>query len=384
MNRHRPRLLFHVEALWGVGHLVRCLRLLQALRQKFECYLVSGSSTLDHFPLPCDLHVIRLQSVHFTTDYTELVADDGSEVQHSLDKRCEEVVAAFLAVQPDVVVLEMFPFGRHVLAEESLSLLQLAYEAGVPAGVSLRDVYVYPENESERACYLRSVQAVLDEFSPTVLVHSDQNVQPTTAAIPLEIKATQCSIVHTGYVGHKEIRRERTTERSCVLCSIGGGRVGGEVLLKRIAHVAREMCNCVGKHCKTIRMITGPHTPEDIKTSLHRSSGLFTEILPFDGSLAFSLPVDVSGLVVTGGYNSWMDAVAYRVPTLVLPIDDEQRIRSHALSRVCPWVRTISEEMSHEEIITVWQSVVKSDQVPFPAIAFDGARISADILGKFV
>ena len=65
------------------------------------------------------------------TDFGTLLDEDGARVgPDRLDLRKRMLLDAFRSVRPDVVVTELFPFGRRVLAEEFMALVDAARAVG--------------------------------------------------------------------------------------------------------------------------------------------------------------------------------------------------------------------------------------------------------------
>jgi len=121
----RPPILFHCQHLLGLGHALRAARLGQALADAGErVLLVSGGA-----PLPeLDLHGIEVVALPPLTAADEtagtLVTLDGALPDATLlAERRARLLDVLGTADPAVVLLELFPFGRHALAFELVPLL---------------------------------------------------------------------------------------------------------------------------------------------------------------------------------------------------------------------------------------------------------------------
>ena len=111
------------------------------------------------------------------------------------DKRRRLLLAAFEVEQPDLVLVEMFPFGRRQFAFELLPLLEAAKARGLPTAVSLRDILV-AKSKPER---IAETVAVVRRLVDRVLVHGDPRLVGLEATFPGAAEIAD-RLVYTGYV----------------------------------------------------------------------------------------------------------------------------------------------------------------------------------------
>lgn len=367
-----PKLLFHFESLWGVGHAVRSLRLLNELKKLFDCTVLSGSSALSLFPCPQEVEYEKLPEIHFSSDYSRLITNPNANVVDVLEKRYQNAINTFLKVKPDVLVVEMFPFGRHVLWKELLCLFELAQSLEIPIITSLRDVYVYPSDAERCDEYFEFVSKVLNVYNPLVLIHSAPEVQSIDDAIPGVLNMDRTRFIQTGYIG-RNITGHEGSVNNIIRCAIGGGRKGEELLEKTI-----QMFNIIDQD-KNIEICLGAYTQHSYKHSLNASHPRI-EVLNFSGKRAFEGIENIAGWVVTGGYNSWMDILATRVPTIVVPLDEEQKIRSLRLSKLCPWVRVAALHQPLSAFIELWKESKEHIKLPTLSINTSGASKCSSLI----
>ena len=188
-----------VTHLLGVGHLSRMAALGRALAAAgHHVTLLSGGRTVP--TLRADtVTFVQLPPVHCVgTDFRTLLGPDGSKVDSGfLAERERLMLSAFADAAPDVVVTELFPFGRRQLAGEYTALLEAAH-ARRPRPVvlaSVRDILNPPAKPSRADEAL----ARLETFYDGVLVHGDEAYVPLSASWPVA-PALERRLIYTGYV----------------------------------------------------------------------------------------------------------------------------------------------------------------------------------------
>ncbi|KZE35295.1 glycosyl transferase family 28 [Chelatococcus daeguensis] len=196
MKRH---VLIAVTHLLGAGHLTRMAALARGLaRAGHRVTLASGG-----MPAP----LVRLDGVTLLqlpplrshgVDFRTLLDANGNKASPALmQERAERLAKAVTEGQPDVVITELFPFGRRMLAAEFIRLIQAA-RALKPAPLllaSVRDVLVAPA----RAERIAEAEARLLAAYNGVLVHGDEAVLPLSASWPVSHNLRPL-LHYTGYV----------------------------------------------------------------------------------------------------------------------------------------------------------------------------------------
>jgi len=196
LKRH---VLIAVTHLLGAGHLTRMAALARGLaRAGHRVTLASGG-----MPAP----LVRLDGVTLLqlpplrshgVDFRTLLDANGNKASPALmQERAELLAKAVTEGQPDVVITELFPFGRRMLAAEFIRLIQAA-RALKPAPLllaSVRDVLVAPA----RAERIAEAEARLLAAYDGVLVHGDEAVLPLSASWPVSHNLRPL-LHYTGYV----------------------------------------------------------------------------------------------------------------------------------------------------------------------------------------
>lgn len=329
MGDNRPRLLMHCHHAMGMGHLVRSFALARALRERFRVVILSGGALPAGVAPPAGVELALLPSVG--------MAADGSLVSHSRDPiarilalRQSSVVDACRRLRPDVVLIELFPFGRKKLSGELIALLDEARAAGAFIACSLRDVLVTDrrdqEAHDERACVLanRHLDAVLVHADPRV-ARLEESFAPRT---PLRVPVHYTGFVAGGPSPAPVAREPR------VVVSVGGGLVGDRLLRTAIAAQA-----ALAEKGLEMRLLAGPLLPqsawESLQAAARRVPGL--ELLRSVPDLRAELAA-ASVSVSQCGYNTALDVLASGVSALVVPFaegrENEQARRAGRLEEL--------------------------------------------------
>lgn len=302
----RRKILFYVQHLLGIGHLVRAGRIADALARDAEVVLAVGGELPPGIVAP-EIALLRLPPVRAgTSGFSSLVHPDGTPFG-DLDKalRRDALIAAFDRLRPDVLLVEAFPFGRRQMRFELLPLLDHAV-AAVPRPViasSVRDILQATSAERQA-----ETVNLVHRFFDLVLVHGDPNLFPLSASFSAAGRIEN-KIRYTGMVGPDPSTLQGAGEHYDVIVSVGGGAVGADLL--RIALAARPLTPFAAGRWL---LLTGPNRHP--APSLHPPDGV--TIKTFEPGLPALLSrarVSVS----QAGYNTVADLAAARCRAVLVP-----------------------------------------------------------------
>jgi predicted glycosyltransferase len=327
----KPALLFYCQHSMGLGHLVRSWAIADALSSAFHVVLVSGGEPPTGMRPPANIDVVTLPALEQTTAGTIVTRQAGWTVADVQASRARLLLDAFSVSQPAVVLIELFPFGRAKFTNEILPMLERAAAARHRPLVvcSLRDLLAGGRRNQQQHDY--RAQQIAEAYFDAVLVHAD----PRLATLEETFKprtALHVPVVYTGFVTPRpSAATVSTTNRSGILVSAGGGRVGGPLF--RAAVEAHALCppDRVPMH-----IVTGPFLPGDQYDAL-RSQAMRHANLTIDRSVPALGPLLRSAALSISqcGYNTALDLLQARVPALVVPFaegrEDEQRARAGRL-----------------------------------------------------
>ena len=126
MREQQPQsVLFYVQHLLGIGHLMRARRIAIALRDNnFTVTLVTGGMPLPQYEVDGIDHVALPAMAVSGADFSELVDAAGQPIDDAFrQQRCDILLECFHSVKPDIVLTEAFPFGRRQVRFELLPLI---------------------------------------------------------------------------------------------------------------------------------------------------------------------------------------------------------------------------------------------------------------------
>jgi predicted glycosyltransferase len=367
----RPGLLFYCQHSVGLGHLMRSYALCGALSERFRVVLVSGGQRPDGIASPEGVEVVALPPLGIGVNGRFESHDRRFTVERAWAERRERILAALDELEPSVVLVELFPFGRAKFARELVPLLESARAAGALTACSLRDILVSRRSNQhahdERAC------ALANAYLDAVLVHADPSfarLEDTFAAR----RRLAVPVRYTGFVvdGNGGARGAGAH----VAVSAGGGRVGGPLL--RTAAAAQRLLSV------PMRLIAGPFCPEQDRRALQASAaaqeGL--ELVPTVPDLGAELR-RAAASVSQCGYNTALEIVRAGVPALVVPYstpeENEQRQRAHRLARLGA-LRVLDPERLHPATLAAEIQRLLTFEPAAPAIDLEGARRTTDLL----
>ena len=128
------KVMIVVTHLLGTGHLSRALTLGRAfVAAGHEVTVVSGGRPAPQLDAR-GMDVVQLPALASKgTAFTTLLDDTGAEADAAyLQSRTEKLLETFAALAPDVLITELYPFGRRVLRTEFLALLDAARAHRIP------------------------------------------------------------------------------------------------------------------------------------------------------------------------------------------------------------------------------------------------------------
>jgi predicted glycosyltransferase len=341
-----PGALIHVQHLLGVGHLRRALALGRALAGAgVGTTVASGGMPVPTLPRD-GLEFVQLPAARAADATFKLLLDEnGGAVDDAWRaRRKAALLELFERTKPDILAIELYPFGRRMLRFELEPLLDAA-RARTPRPVvacSLRDIIHPPAPGRVDGV----VEAVLGRFD-LVLVHGDPQLIPLELSFPAVPRIAQ-RLRYTGYLLDQALPAPAPAPpgEPEVIVSSGGGAVG-EPLLKT-ALAARGLTR---HRDRPWRLLAGHNLSEGAFQALVREapSGVVVERARADFS---SLLPGALCSVSQAGYNTAIEVLSARAPAVFVPFADEaeveQTLRCRALARhgLCRWVepRALSPE----------------------------------------
>jgi predicted glycosyltransferase len=228
----KPRVLFYVQHLLGIGHLVRAARIATALAGRgFDVSLVMGGQVVPELSA-CGVSVFELPPVKAgPSGFSELVREDGRAADEAFKaERRDRLLGVFAQVRPDVLLIEAFPFGRRQMRFELLPLLDLAH-ATRPRPIvvsSIRDIL--QERVPKRA---EEALSIVKHRFDHVIVHGDPALIRLEASFP-RAREIEDRISYSGIVAPELAAEDPSGGDFDVIVSGGGGAVGYRLFVAAI------------------------------------------------------------------------------------------------------------------------------------------------------
>ena len=169
-GRMRPALLFYCQHSVGLGHLMRSYALCAELARRFRVVLLCGGELPEGIAPPAGVEIVALpplgvQSGRFGS------RDARLSTERAWALRSDRIQATLRTVQPAVVLVELFPFGRAKFARELVPLLREARALGALTACSLRDILV--SGRDDQRAHDDRARDLADAHLDAVLVHCD-------------------------------------------------------------------------------------------------------------------------------------------------------------------------------------------------------------------
>lgn len=309
----RPRILFYCQSSLGIGHTMRSLRLITGLMTRFDVCLLQGGSAVPASMYPKGLDVISLPPITADEEFVQLrSAAPSIPLEQTLAQRGDTILQTCLHFKPDIVMVELYPFGRRKFGPEIDPLLKQARKQGAQIICSLRDILV-PKRDPEHH-EARAVEIANRRFD-AILVHGDPSFYRLDETFG-RVADLRIPILYTGYVAPNSVPSVAPKREPTIVASLGGGRFGHELARAVIAAAHR-----LSDHCNhRIELYTGPFCPATQVAEWVNDHGhapnLTIETFTHDFS---SRLVRVDLAISLGGYNTTMDILASGVRALMYP-----------------------------------------------------------------
>jgi len=388
MNTHR--VLVYVQHLLGTGHLRRAAFLGDAMtRSGMDVTLVSGGMPVPGLVANVARFVQLPPVAAADMGFKSLVDAQGQAVTEPLKlARRDQLLALWQELQPQAIVVELFPFGRRQMRFELLPLLEAACQAR-PAPLivsSVRDV-LGGSRDPERQ---QRMMTYFDRYFDHVLVHGDPSLLPFDQTFAHVEKLGQ-RLHYTGYVVDPSATADTAACAGSlgdneVLISAGGGAVG-RALLETAIH-ARPLSVLA---TQPWRILVGPAmgpTACDELTTLARQSaddGIIVEPNRADfATLLRRCRLSVS----QAGYNTVMETLQASARAVMVPFtggaETEQALRARVLAEK-EWIDIVEEaDLTPRNLAQAIDRAARRAPLQAGAVDLDGADTSARLLSGWM
>ncbi len=370
------RVFIYVQNLLGIGHLKRAATLARALvAEGLQVTLASGGLAAPGI-VPAGVRLVQLpQARAADLTFKTLLDEAGREIDDDWRRRRSAALqAAWRAADPQVLLIELFPFGRRQMRFELLPLLDAA--VGRAAIVcSVRDILgglKSPQREQETL-------DLVERYFDRVLVHGDPSLVSFDRTFP-GAKRIAGRLAYTGYVVEPASAAGGNAGKEEIIVSAGGGAVGAALL-----QAAMRAKPLTASRDRTWRVLAGNNVAEnDFRSLAGLASGDSGIVLERSRADFTALLANCALSVSQAGYNTLMETVRAGARAVVVPFaggqETEQALRARSLAERGLLEVVEEEALTPEALAAAIDRVARKPRPAPGAIDLDGARKSAMLI----
>ncbi len=384
------RVLVYVQHLLGTGHLRRAALLGDAMtRHGMDVTLVSGGMPVPGLVANVARFVQLPPVAAADLQFKSLVDAQGLAVTESLKQaRLDQLLALWQELQPQAIVVELFPFGRRQMRFELLPLLEAARQARpTPVMVSsVRDVLGGSRDPQRQQRMLET----FDQYFDHVLVHGDRALLPFGLTYA-HVESLGIRLHYTGYVVEPAraaavVAGADTVGTNEVLVSAGGGAVG-RALLETAIHARSLSILAKSRWRILVGPAMGAKACEELATLARECAG--------DGFIVEPNRADFATLlqrcrlsVSQAGYNTVMETLQAGARAVMVPFaggaETEQTLRARVLAEN-EWIDIVEEaDLTPQNLAQAIDRAALRDPMQPGGVDLNGADTSARLLSGWV
>jgi predicted glycosyltransferase len=362
------KVLIVVTHLLGTGHLSRALTLARGfVSAGHRVQVVSGGLPAPHLQAP-GVEVVQLAPLRSDgTDFTRLLTPDGTPADAAYRAgRQQDLCRLVTEMAPDVLLTELFPFGRRSLTDEFTALLETARSLPRRPLIlcSIRDILAPPSTPQKA----ERTDTLLARFYDAVLVHADPALVRLEQSWPVSDNLRPL-LHYTGFVAPPPAGPHPDhLGRDEILVSAGGGAVGLPIFRTAIASAALmpgwAWRLLVGGGAEQLTALRSVPLPANLTLEPARPD--FRQML-FHAAASVSMC----------GYNTALDLLQAGPPAVLIPFDAgqevEQGLRAESLARRPGMTAILSAELTPERLARALGDLLAAGRLHAPVPAMDGA-----------
>src|SRR5262245_21527550 len=120
----KRKVMFYCQHVLGMGHFIRSAEIVRGLDAFDVCFL-NGGEIIPGFDLPPSVEVINLPPIKTDAGFGEIhPADESITLDEIKNVRQRRILDEYERIRPDILIIELFPFGRLKFAFELIPLLE--------------------------------------------------------------------------------------------------------------------------------------------------------------------------------------------------------------------------------------------------------------------
>ena len=316
VSDRRPRVLTYSHDGYGLGHLRRNLRLLDALLWELPdaaALMVAGSQASHRFEFPDHVDYLKLPSLAKVANDHYVSRRLGLNRHEVASLRSALVAAAVEQFEPDLVLIDFYPLGVYRELEAALGRVR-AKCPSTPVVLGWRDILDDPAQVRREWGDTGQIEAA-DRLFDRVLVYGSRDVYDPIVEYALP-SGLASRTTFTGYlIDERDAAPSKARDvRPMVVCTVGGGEDGAPLSWAFL----EAMADLTGHGWRGV-LVTGPLMPAGHQRGLgEQAARVDVTCVPFVDDMAGLLGrADV--VVAMAGYNSICEVLAAGAPTVVVP-----------------------------------------------------------------
>tara|TARA_R110002049_G_scaffold307712_2_gene509106 strand:- start:78517 stop:79653 length:1137 start_codon:yes stop_codon:yes gene_type:complete len=368
------KVMIVVTHLLGTGHLARALTLARAYQAAgHHVRVASGGMPAPHLDRG-DVSMVQLPPLRSDgVDFTRLLNTSGELADAAYMGQRQAQLLAMLTDPPEVLITELFPFGRRILRDEFTALLDAA--RALPRRplvcASIRDILAPPSKPAKAAL----AETLIARHYDAVLVHADAAVTPLDLSWPVTPQLAE-KLHYTGFVAAPPSGpHPQGVGRDEIIVSAGGGDVGAALFEAAIAAATMDTTRrwrllLGGADAAQRANERGAQAPENMMIEPARPD--FRQML-YGASVSVSLC----------GYNTALDVLQSGCRAVFVPYDAgnevEQGIRADALAKQPDITVLRNADLTSETLLGAVDQVQRAPARVAMQRGWDGAARTVEV-----
>ncbi|MBL41693.1 MAG: hypothetical protein CMM49_03415 [Rhodospirillaceae bacterium] len=377
------KIIFYVQHLLGIGHLKRVSIIVNLISKKgLDITVISGGSKISSIDFGNATFVQLPPIKSENADFKNLLDEKGNKIDAALKKKRQELLLKiFNKIRPEILITEMFPFGRNQMKFEILPLLKQATKGKTVIISSIRDIIISDLKKEK----IDQLNFILSKYYNYILVHGEESVYSIGQKLKLE-KSNIKKIFYTGYVCEKQKKINVGFKNNKeILVSAGGGAVGKKIIINSIK-ASSLFPNMDFKW----RIIIGINESNFNKKEYYKLAKELGGNIVFE-KFSKNFHRHLQNCLISinqGGYNTLMEIISGRVKSIIIPfsedIKSDQIIRAGHYSYL-NYIKIIQEnELSPSKLKNYIPQLIKIDPLKLSIPEFNGSentyKFIADII----
>jgi predicted glycosyltransferase len=377
----------YCQHVLGIGHVHRSLEICRKLAEHHNVTMITGG-----IPLQLEetrISFFELPGLKMDTRFNNLTPCSPGQILADVKKLRQEMLYSFFRTfQPDVFLVELYPFGRKAFRFELDPILTAMQKNELPPCLvlcSLRDILV---ERHDREKFESRTLTTLNTYFDGLLIHGDPDLVALDHTFSKVAEIT-IPLSYTGYVTPPACTVERSRIRNelgiqadqhLVVASIGGGNVGTELLAAVV-----EAFYFLNDTRLLLQIFTGPYAPETVISELRSSTRKNSAITVDRFSSSFPKWLKAADLSISmAGYNTTMNTLAAGTPALFYPFSEnhEQHLRISKLAERVPFAVLTQNDFKPETLAQQIHNQLLQKRYTAP-VNLEGAATTCSIIHQW-